>query len=73
MKKNLALALSVSIAATLLVAFGGFYVVLPAIHLQSEGFYVYLAAILAAFILPSERFFIRRYGWFGFRDQGFKG
>ena len=52
MKKNLALALSVSIAATLLVAFGGFYVVLPAIHLQSEGFYVYLAAILAAFILP---------------------
>ena len=52
MKKNLALAISVSVAATLLVAFGGFYVVLPAINLQSEGFYVYLAAILAAFILP---------------------
>ena len=52
MKKNLVLALSVSIGATLLVALGGFYIVLPAINLQNEGFYVYLATILAAFILP---------------------
>ena len=52
MKKNLVLRICLSLLCTLVLGGVSFYVILPAIHPQNPGFWIYLAFLHATFLIP---------------------
>lgn len=52
MKKHLVRNILLSLGVALLVGGIGYYLVLPPLNLQAEGFWVFLAFLIAAFVIP---------------------